>query len=103
MNFKIGPFIEFIKVNLLTFPTSVEKLKENPLPVFIALVLLYQLIRGRLKKLFSLVFIILLFLFGYFYGVVEPLESETISIAIFAFSSLISLVFLIFIFFVKDE
>jgi len=103
MDFKIEPFFEFIKVNFLTFPASIDKLKENPLPVFVALVLLYQLIRGRLKRLFNLVFIMLLFLFGYFYGVIEPLENKTISIVIFAFSSLISFVFLIYIFFLKDE
>ncbi|MCX7770051.1 MAG: hypothetical protein N2202_03100 [Proteobacteria bacterium] len=103
MNFNIADFIEFIKSILFKFPTNTEQLKENPLPPFIAIILLYLLLRRKFKKFLNVIFILFIFLFGYFYGIVHPLENETVSIAIFAFSSLISLVLLIFYFFVKDE
>lgn len=101
MNF--NNFIEFIKDTILKFPTNIEQLKENPLPTFIAIILLYFLIRRKFKKFFNVIFILIIFLFGYFYGIVQPLDNQTVSIVIFAFSSLISLVILIFVFFIKDE
>lgn len=103
MIFRINDFFNFLKQTLLSVPTNFEEIINNPLPPFFAIILLYFLIRRKFKKFFNVIFITLLFLFGYFYGIVQPLDNQTISIAIFAFSSLISLVMLIFIFFVKDE
>lgn len=102
MQFSINDFIDFIKSNIFEFPTSIDKVKENPLPPFLTLILLYMLIRGRFRKFFTTLFILIIFLFGYFYGIVQPLDNQTISITIFAFSTLISLVLLIYNFFIKD-
>jgi len=103
VGFQIKDFIDFIKITILKFPVNFEQLKENPLPPFIAILLLYFLIKGKFKKFFNILLIILIFMFGYFYGILQPFDNQTISIAIFAFSALISLVLLIFNFFVKDE
>lgn len=103
MNFSLNDFVDFLKSTVLKFPTNIDQLKENPLPPFIAIILLYFLVRRKFKKFFNTILILFIFLFGYFYGIVHPLDNQSVSIAIFAFSSLISLILLIFIFFVKDE
>jgi hypothetical protein len=103
MEFNLKDFIDFVKNTALKFPINIEQLKENPLPPFILIILLFLLLRRKFKKFLNTIIILIIFMFGYFYGIVHPLENEAISIAIFAFSTLISLVILIFNFFIKDE
>lgn len=101
MKLNLDDYFNYLKNFFKISFSDVEVFKNNPLPYFLILFLVYLVFKRKFNRFFTVIIVFFLFSFGYFYGIVQPLENQAISISIFAFSTLASFILIIYFFFIK--
>lgn len=96
-------FVNFAKDLFLNFPTNLDQFIDNPYPVVLLVFLLFLILRGKFGFLFYFLVGLTIFLFGLFYGFVNPIAEKTVSILIFSVCSIIAFGLLIFKLLVKSN
>ncbi len=96
-------FAYFLRNLFLNFPVTKEAFLENPYPVVISFLVLIMLIKRKVAFLFYFLIALIIFLAGLYYGIVNPVASDAINIAIFAGCSIVAIGLILFRLLIKTS
>lgn len=96
-------FIHFLQDLFFKFPTDVDRFIANPYPVLLLVFLLFLILKRKFGFLFYFVIALTIFLIGLYFGIINPVTENLVSLLIFSVCSVIAIGLLIFKILLKNN